>query len=215
MAAPTDGEDTDLLLDRAAGGDGIAISALLERHRPRLRRSVAVRLDDRLAARVDPSDVVQEALAEAASLLPRYAEERPLPFFPWLRRLAIQRLSKHRRLAGAARRDSGREVAEAPLPDRSAWQLADRLVETGGGPATQAVRAERRQAVHDALAALPEPDREVLVLRYLEQLGPGEIAAVLGLSEGAVKMRHLRALQKMQGILGKDFDQDGRDRNGP
>src|SRR5262245_26816363 len=52
--------DTDQLLDRAASGDGSAREQLLERHRKKLKRMVAIRLDRRIAARVDPSDVVQE-----------------------------------------------------------------------------------------------------------------------------------------------------------
>ena len=55
--------DTERLLEAAHSGDRSARGRLLERHRARLRRMVAVRLDRRLAARVDPSDVVQEALA--------------------------------------------------------------------------------------------------------------------------------------------------------
>ena len=52
-----------------------------------------------------------------------------------------------------------------------------------------------------ALDRLPSHDREVLVLRYLEQLRHGEIAAVLGLSEGAVKVRHVRALERLRHVL--------------
>jgi RNA polymerase sigma-70 factor (ECF subfamily) len=59
--------------------------------------------------------------------------------------------------------------------------------------------------VRAALEALPERDREVLVLRHLEELPPREIAAVLGLSEGAVYTRHLRALRKLRILLGEDF----------
>jgi DNA-directed RNA polymerase specialized sigma24 family protein len=46
----------------------------------------------------------------------------------------------------------------------------------------------------------------VLVLRYLEQLATADIAAVLGLTEGAVKVRHLRALERLRGLLGGDFE---------
>ena len=88
----TTNPDTDLLLDRAAAGDGRARQELLARHRKRLRRMVALRLDRRLAARVDPSDVVQEALADAARKLDGYLRDRPLPFYPWLRQLAGERL---------------------------------------------------------------------------------------------------------------------------
>ena len=54
--------DTEQLLRRAGQGDIAARDQLLARHRPRLRQAVAVRLDRRLAPRVDPSDVVQETL---------------------------------------------------------------------------------------------------------------------------------------------------------
>jgi endonuclease III len=77
--APDDAE-TEALLARAGGGDGAAGQELLARHRQRLRRLVALRLDRRLAARVDPSDVVQDALAEAARKVPATMEELvPLP----------------------------------------------------------------------------------------------------------------------------------------
>src|SRR4051794_11198000 len=104
--------DTELLLDRAAGagGDADARNRLLQRHRDRLKRMVAVRSDPRLAARVDPSDVVQEALADAAGKLDGYLRDRPLPFYPWLRRLAAERLvALHRRHVQARRRSVTRE----------------------------------------------------------------------------------------------------------
>jgi RNA polymerase sigma-70 factor, ECF subfamily len=80
--------DTEELIDRAKGGDDSARQQLLARHRERLRRMVVVRLDGRLAARVDPSDVVQEALLDAAGKLSGYLREPAVPFYPWLRRLA-------------------------------------------------------------------------------------------------------------------------------
>ena len=90
--------DTDQLLDRAGRGDRDARDRLLDRCRPRLRSLVALRIDPRLAARVDPSDVVQESLAEADRRLADYLRDRPLPFYPWLRQLALERLADlHRR----------------------------------------------------------------------------------------------------------------------
>ena len=84
--------DTEELLDRAGQGDGEARQRLLARHRHRLRQMVIVRLDRRLAARLDPSDIVQEALADAARGLDDYLRDRPVPFYPWLRRFAWERL---------------------------------------------------------------------------------------------------------------------------
>src|SRR5262249_62353015 len=99
---------------RAAGrGDARPRGRLAERHRGRLRRMVAVRLDRRLAARVDPSDVVQESLAEADRRLDGYLRERPLPFYPWLRQLAWERLTAlYRRHVPAQPRSVTREAAE-------------------------------------------------------------------------------------------------------
>ena len=195
--------DTEHLLERAGRGDPAAAGQLLERHRGRLKRMVAVRLDRRLAARVDPSDVVQETLAEAARRLPDYLRDRPLPFYPWLRRLTADRLAVlYRRHVRAANRAVARE--EPPLPDRSALALADRLFARQSNPSARLRRQERRDRVRSALAALPDRDREVLVLRYLEDLSTADAAAVLGVGEGAVKMRLVRALQRLRDHLDEE-----------
>jgi RNA polymerase sigma-70 factor (ECF subfamily) len=198
--------DTEYLLERAAAGDGAAREQLLQHHRRRLGRMVAVRFDPRLAARVDPSDVVQETLAEAAANLDRYLRERPLPFYPWLRQLAQRRLiALYRRHVQARRRSVTREVGPPGLPDHSALALADRLFARTSSPSAGLRRQERRDRVRAALAALPEPDREVLVLRILEALPTRETAAVLGISEVAVRSRQVRALDRLKGFLGPDF----------
>jgi RNA polymerase sigma-70 factor (ECF subfamily) len=194
--------DTERLLDRAAAGDAAARGALLIRHRDRLRRMLAVRLDPRLAARVDPSDVVQDTLAEADRRLDDYLHERPLPFYPWLRQLASDRLgAEYRRHVRAGRRSVGREVPPAELPEGSVVALADRLLDRGPGPSEAARREERREQVRRALAALPPPEREVLALRYLEELSAREVGAVLGVGEEAAKKRALRALRRLQELL--------------
>src|SRR5262249_62181626 len=97
----------------------------------------------------------------------------------------------------AARRSVLREEPAA-LPDESALELAGRLFARGSGPSGRAQREELRARVRAALAALPGADREVLALRHLEQLSVAEAAGVLGLSEGAVKMRHVRALARLR-----------------
>jgi RNA polymerase sigma-70 factor, ECF subfamily len=201
--------DTEGLIQRAVEGDEAAGGQLLARHRERLRRMVAVRMDRRLLTRVDPSDVVQEALADAARKLPEYLLQQPLPFYPWLRRLAWERLVKlyHRHIA-AGKRSVTRETC-GPLPDESALELARCVLAPGPSPCDQAVLAELRDRVRVALAQLSERDREVLVLRYLEQLSTAEIAAVLGATTGAVKVRHLRALERIRNLLGADIAENG------
>ena len=87
------------------------------------------------------------------------------------------------------------------LPDESAAELAARLVTSATSPTQQAQRKEQRERVRRALERLAERDREVLVLRNLEQLPVADTAAVLGISAGAVKVRHLRALERLRALL--------------
>jgi RNA polymerase sigma-70 factor (ECF subfamily) len=202
--------DTEELIARASHGDLLAREQLLVRHRDRLLKMVAARLDRRLAARLDPSDVVQEALLEASRKLSAYLHERPLPFYPWLRRIAWEHLLKvHERHLSARKRSAAREVPQGwVLPDESALALAQRLVTPGTSPSHRLLREEMRERVRAALLRLPEACREVLVLRYLEQLSMAEIAAVLEINEGAVKMRHTRALQRLSGLLSDGQEED-------
>jgi RNA polymerase sigma-70 factor (ECF subfamily) len=209
MVVPQD-LDTDQLLQQAGQGDAAARQQLLVRHRQRLRQMIALRMDRRLAARLDPSDVVQDTLADAIQHLSDYLRRRPLPFYPWLRQLALDRLAElHRRHIRTRKRSVTREEARAPaLPDESALELAARLLARGSSPSARLHREELRDRVQAALAQLAESDREVLVLRHLEQLPTRDIAAVLGITEGAVYMRHLRALERLRNLLGDDLLED-------
>jgi RNA polymerase sigma-70 factor (ECF subfamily) len=202
--------DTEQLLEEVRRGDRNARSRLLDRHRRRLCNMVGARMDPRLAARFNPSDVVQEALVDADRKLSDYVQQRPLPFYPWLRQFAWNRLvDLHRQHLLAGRRSVTREEMPIPrLPDQSAWELVRALSARGSSPSAHAEREETRQQVQQALARLPERDREVLVLRHLEGMTPTEIAAVLGIREAAVYTRHLRALRRLgellKGQLGED-----------
>jgi RNA polymerase sigma-70 factor, ECF subfamily len=195
--------DTDALLAKLRHGDESARQELLGRHRDRLRRMVAVRMDRRLAARLDPSDVVQDVLLEADRGLSGFLRGRPVPFYPWLRQMAWDRLVElHRHHIGAAKRTVKREESVSlALPDESAVALADRLIDRGSSPSERLVRQELRRRVRAAIFELAERDREVLVLRHLEQLTTDQIADVLSLTPAAVKSRHVRALERLERLL--------------
>jgi len=203
-----DDPGTEELVRRADEGDGVARQRLLARHRKRLRSMVAGRLDRRLSARVDPSDVVQDALADAGEKLDDYLLRRPLPFYPWLLRLAVERLIRLRRHhIGCQKRGVGREVAgDRPLADGSGRRLADNLAASGTSPSRHAIREESRHRLLLTLDRLAPPDREILVLKYLEGLNFGEIAARLGVKEGTVKVRHFRALDRVRKLLGEGVE---------
>ncbi len=199
--------ETDELLTRAAQGDQRAVEQLLARFRSRLRQMVAVRMDPRLKSRIDPSDVVQDTLMTAARMLPEYLRARSLPYYPWLRQIAWQRLyNLHVHHVETAKRSVTREGVEAKmLSDASVLHLAEHVMATGTSPSASLLREELRRRVRDALAQMKAEDREVLVLRYVEQLHAHEIAAVVGISPDAVNMRHVRALRRLRGLLGEGF----------
>jgi RNA polymerase sigma-70 factor (ECF subfamily) len=195
--------DTEQLLDRVVQGDSSAATALLTRHQNRLRHMVRLRIDSRLASRLDPSDIVQDALAEAHRRLPRYAAERPIPFYPWLRRIAWERLLQmHRHHIEAKRRSVLREDL-MPLSQESELLLAERLAENST-PSKQLLRHEIEQRVRQAIAQLPDADREVIVLKHLEELSFEEAAIVLGISTAAVYSRYYRAVEKLHCRLNDD-----------
>jgi RNA polymerase sigma-70 factor (ECF subfamily) len=204
---PIQASDTNHLLKQAAAGDAVAREKLLSRHRQRLKQMVAVRLDSRLAARVDPSDVVQEALTDAAARLDDYLRERPMPYYPWLRRLAADRIDKVHRRHKARRRSVEREEPPPQLSDRSAQQLAERLLAADTDPAHAALRRERREHVRALLDRMSAADREILVLRFLERLSSVETAAVLGIKANAARLRLMRALEKLRRLIG-DMSQE-------
>lgn len=192
--------DTSELLRRSSAGETAARQQLLWRQRGRLHKLVALRLDRRLAARIDPSDVVQEVLADAAGELSDYLRRRPLPFYPWLRQKALDHLVElHRREVKAQKRSVRREERwDIALPNESALELVDRLVDYESTPSKQILRAELRERVRRALDDLPPRDCEILTLRHLEQLSMAEIAAILKINEGTAKVRHLRALHRLR-----------------
>jgi RNA polymerase sigma-70 factor (ECF subfamily) len=165
---------------------------------------VAVRMDDRLSTRVDPSDVVQETLVVASKQLPAYLRDPPLPLYPWLRQIAWNRLiDLNRRHIQSVKRSVSRE-ASLGLSGTSAIQLAEQLVARESGPAKRALLHEMLGRVRAALTQLSTMDREILILRHLEQLSIAESAAILEITESAAKQRHVRALRRIRRLLHDD-----------
>ena len=194
--------DTQELIDRARRGDHSAVGRLLDRFRQRLRQMILVRMDPRLSARVDPSDVVQETMAVASRRLSDYLRDEPLGFYPWLRQIACDRLvDVHRRHVRAGNRTVRREEPLG-MADTSAIQLADQLLTSSSGLLKHLVRKELLARVQSALGQLSADDREILTLRHLEQLSTAESAAVLRVSETAAKQRLLRAVKRLRDLLG-------------
>jgi RNA polymerase sigma-70 factor, ECF subfamily len=189
----------------AASPEQAAWGELLAGHRDRLRRMIALRLDERLRGRIDPSDVIQEAFLEATARQAEYAREAdPMPPFLWLRFLTLQRLQiTHRRHLGTRARDAGREISVHGVasPAASSAAIAAHLLGRETRPSEALMRAERKLRLQEALNAMDVLDREVIVLRNFEQLTNQECARVLGLAESAATKRYIRALKRLKEIL--------------
>ena len=192
------------MVRRLKGGDHKALGELFAVHRSRLRRMVELRMDWRLQARIDASDVLQEAFLDAADRVDGYLRESKLPPFLWMRLIVGERLATlHRHHLGTRMRDAGREVSlyREAMPAASSAALASMLLGKHTSPTQAAIRAERLLRVQEALNTLDAMDREILTLRHFEQLSRVETAQVLGISEEAGAKRYLRALKRLEEIL--------------
>jgi RNA polymerase sigma-70 factor (ECF subfamily) len=205
MATP-DSSDTDRLLQQVQAGDRQAFERLFAQYRSYLCQVIGTRLDSRLRARVDPSDVVQEAQMEAFRRLDDFLERRPMSFRLWLRKTACERLLMIERYhLKAARRAVGREVA---LPDHSSNQLMQQLFANGTTPSQRLDKAGLARRVGEALAELSQTDREILLMRNLEALSNQEVAEALQIDPATASQRYGRALLRLRkkllaaGILG-------------
>jgi RNA polymerase sigma-70 factor (ECF subfamily) len=196
--------ETVALIERARAGDKQALGEIFTRHRDRLRRMVEMRLDWRLQARIDASDVIQDAFLEAATRLDDYLRNPAMPLFLWLRLAVAQRLARlHRRHLGVHMRDARREVSlyREALPAASTTALAAQLLGKHTSPTQAAIRAERMLRLQEALNTLDPLDREILSLRHFEELTRAETAQVLGIEEGAAAKRYTRALRRLRDML--------------
>jgi RNA polymerase sigma-70 factor (ECF subfamily) len=180
--------ETRRLLEQAQAGDRAAFELLFARHQDELHQVVAWRLDRRLRARVDPSDVVQDTQLEAFRRFEDFLQRRPMPFRLWLRKTAYQRLQLLRRQhLRTERRAVEREV---PLPDRSSVLLAQRLFARDEAPSERLDRRELAARVRRALTLLADADREILLMRVLEELSYQEIGCLLDIDAAAARKRH-------------------------
>ena len=159
----------------AQNGSVSDLEALFRAHWPRAYRAAYLVVHDAAAA----EDIAQEAFLAAVRALDRFDRRRP--FAPWLHRIAVNRA-----IDWARARELRREVE---------------LVETAGTPAPEP--ADPKPLV-GGLAALTPEHRAVIVLRYLLEYSPGEIAKLLDLPRGTVNSRLRRGLDQLGEQLGDE-----------
>ncbi|MBL9125582.1 MAG: sigma-70 family RNA polymerase sigma factor [Planctomycetaceae bacterium] len=195
-----DDPESEQLLHRARAGDQAAIDVLFSRHRRALRRMVDLRLNRKLRGRIDPSDVVQDALVEASRRWSGYVLAPQLPVYLWLRTFTQQKLLEaHRFHLGTAKRDARLEV-ELGQGDLSVSSdsLAAIAIEDATSVSQVVAGQEQIQALEALIETLSPLDREILALRHFEQLGNAAAARLLDIDENTASKRFLRALQRLR-----------------
>jgi RNA polymerase sigma-70 factor (ECF subfamily) len=166
---------TRLAVARAKQGDREALRYLYVRYADNVYSYVASIVRNHHEA----EDVTQQVFAKLTDSLAHY-EDRGAPFLSWLVRLA-------------------RNAAIDQLRSRRAIPVAEPVLESHASDETTA--RDRRDSLRSALAALPEDQREIIVLRHLGGLAPAEIAARLGRSESAVNGLHHRGRRALRAEL--------------
>lgn len=177
---------------------------LFERYRPRLARMVVLRLDSRIMGKVDVEDILQDACMEASRRLGDFLDRPSVPFFVWLRQITGQVLiDVHRRYLGAQMRDVNREMSldHGSVSSRGSALLLAQLAGSLTSPSQGAVRNEMVDELRRALEGLEEIDREVLMLRHLEELSNNEVAEILCIDKFAASKRYVRALERLSRVM--------------
>jgi RNA polymerase sigma-70 factor, ECF subfamily len=185
------------LLPRALEGDRAALNDLLEQVRPYLHWAVRRETIPGILRRDGDSDVVQETLLRIHYGLARHGEDdqarfkgREVPqFLAWARRIVKNYLKDRAKWDHCGKRDVGREVAGDDIFPRLGKEADD---PPDRDPAREAA------ALGQALLRLPAHYREVLRLRFFDQLSYAEIGERLNKSEGALRVLCLRAVERLE-----------------
>jgi RNA polymerase sigma factor (sigma-70 family) len=176
--------DESTLVALAKRGDAAAYEELVRMHQGIAFRVAYVAAGDR----GDAEEAVQDGFVKAYRALGRFRDGAP--FRPWLLRIVANEARNRRRSAGRR--------AELAL------QAAAASGDAAPSPEAAAVSRERRSELLEAIAQLDERDRDVLVHRFLLELGEEETAAALGVRRGTVKSRTSRALERLRELVGED-----------
>jgi RNA polymerase sigma-70 factor (ECF subfamily) len=181
----------------------------LERFRHYLLLLARLHLGDRLRAKLDPSDVVQQTLLEAHRKQAQFRGKTDRELAAWLRQMLTYCIADELRAFGRTKRDAGLERSlEAALNDSSArveaWLAAEQ-----SSPSQRAIREEELLRLADALAQLPEDQRHAVELKHLHGCSVAAIAEQLGRSETAVGGLLRRGMTRLRELLQEEGESHG------
>ena len=174
-------------------------------HRQRLSALAKKKLNPILLKRMSEEDVLSEAYINAAKRMDYLAAHDDVPVYYKLRTILLQTICDiERRHLQAQGRDAYKELRVESGKFGVDGGGSDGDVYVGElpaditSPASRVDRDERHAILRRALAAMPENDRAILVMRHFDGISNAECAAALGLTEKAASIRYVRALEKLQ-----------------
>jgi RNA polymerase sigma-70 factor (ECF subfamily) len=172
-----------------------------ERYLEYLRVLARLQVGRHRQGRLDASDLVQQTLLEARQKLHQFRGSSEAELAAWLRRILAHNLADAERALRRGKRDVARQRSlEAALGESSA-RLGAWLRSEESSPSQKAQRNEEAVLLAEALARLPEPQREAVVLRHLEGRSLVEIAERLGRTQAAVVGLLQRGLRNLRELL--------------
>lgn len=181
------------LINRIRGGDREAFSQLFETYRPRLAVLIHYRLTPEQRLAIGVEDVLQETLLKAFRDFEQFTYQRPGSFLHWVSRIADHVVIDFARFQGRRKRQAGERV-----PLRSESQPDGVEPVDGQTPSRILAEDEGVQALLRLLDALPEEQREILLLAKFEECSTQEIAERLGKSRQAVALLLHRAIKRLR-----------------
>jgi RNA polymerase sigma-70 factor, ECF subfamily len=175
----------------------VALANFFAKNRAELERLVRLRLDRRVARRVDASDILQEAFFESCNRLRTYLESPQTPPLAWVRRLARQVVARvQREHFDAQKRDIRREAYGNDVAPLDLYDLSDAI----SPPIAKAARKEIQQKIMDIVGNMPALDREILVLVHVENRTVREASFELEIPLETAKKRYRRAILKLKDL---------------
>ncbi len=172
----------------------------VEQYRSYLLVLARMQLDARAQHKVEASDVVQHTLLEAHANRQQFSGDED-GFAAWLRKALANNIRDALRRARRQRRDVSRERSLEATLEQSSARLGDCLAAAQSSPSLQAVRSEELLRLSDALLALPDAQREAVMLHHLQGWKLGEVAAHLGRTDAAVAGLLHRGLRRLRELV--------------
>jgi RNA polymerase sigma-70 factor (ECF subfamily) len=174
----------------------------LDPYRAYLRLLAGMQLDPRLQGKLDPSDIVQQTLLHGHAHLGQFRGHSEAELAGWLRRILANNLARAVRQYGTSTRDVDRERSLQAALEESSHRLENWLAAPASSPSQVAERHEQLLRLAQALAQLPQEQKEAVELHHLRGLAVAETARLMQRSKPAVMGLLQRGLKKLRELLG-------------